>query len=366
MNYNKRIFKWFDWGLFAGIVSLSIYGILIIWGSTHNVPGLKNYPNKQVIWLLISFVVFIIILFVTYKKIIRYAPVFYILLATLLTLLLIFGDPIKGSNSWVKIGGLRFQPSEFMKIIVVILLADHLSKKFGRINKIKDLFIPCIIVGIPFALILKQPDLGTASIYIPILFVMLYLACSRKRLLIFLIMFGIIASISAYPLLKNYQKDRIKVYLGIGKEKKKRGSAYNIIQAEITLGSGRLFGKGFGKGTQTEFQFLPEHHTDFIFSSLGEQFGLLGCILLLLLYLYVIRRVINIIKESEDCFSVLLISGLLTIFITHIIMNIGMNVRILPVTGLPLPFMSYGGSFLLSNYIIFGLIINLKIRRFMF
>lgn len=363
---NKRFFKWFDFNLFSMILIVSLFGILVIYGSTHNIPSLQGYAYKQLFWLAISLVAFFGILMLDYKKILLFTPFFYFLLLGILAFLLFFGSTIKGSSSWIKIGSIRFQPSEFMKIAVVIMLADYLSKRFGKINRITDLIIPCLIVGLPCMLILKQPDLGTAATFIPVFFTMLYLAGTKKRLLVFLVLFGIAGSASAYPLLKPYQKERIKVYLGVEKEKKSKGTAYNIIQAEITLGSGRFAGKGFGKGTQTEFQFLPEHHTDFIYSSLGEQFGFLGCLLLMLFYVYIIKRVFGIIKESEDVFSVLLIAGLIVIFITHIALNIGMNVQLLPVTGLPLPFMSYGGSFLLSMYVLFALIVNLKLRRFMF
>ena len=221
-----------------------------------------------------------------------------------------------------------------------------------------------LLVAVPTLLILKQPDIGTAALFLPALFIMLFICGARKRVLITLMVLFLAGAGAMYPFLKPYQKQRIAIFLHPGSDALNRG--YNIIQAKIALGSGQLMGKGWKKGTQTALQFLPEHHTDFIFSSLGEQFGYLGCMGLLMLYGVLIARGIRIARDAQDFFGCYLVIGLLAIFVIHILVNVGMSVGLLPVTGLTLPFISYGGSSLLTNFLLFGLVVNVGMRKFMF
>jgi rod shape determining protein RodA len=282
----------------------------------------------------------------------------------LLIILLVRGMTIKGSASWFTFGKIRMQPSEFTKLAVVIVLAAYFSTRTLRIQRLAHVVVPVLLVAVPTLLILKQPDIGTASLFLPVLFIMLFICGARKRVLITLMVLFLAGASAAYPFLKPYQRERIEVFLHPGSDALNRG--YNIIQAKIALGSGQLTGKGWKQGTQTALQFLPEHHTDFIFSSLGEQSGFIGCMGLLVLYGILIARGIGIAREAQDFFGCYLVMGLLSLFVIHILVNIGMSVGLLPVTGLTLPFISYGGSSLLTNFLLFGLIVNVGMRKFMF
>jgi rod shape determining protein RodA len=245
-----------------------------------------------------------------------------------------------------------------------MVLSRWLAKRPGKMRRLSDLYVPLLIVGLPMVLVAKQPDFGTAIVFLPVGFVMLWVAGIRKRYVTAAVVLVLITVAAVYPYLKSYQKRRITVFLNPGSDPMHGG--YNIRQAEIAMGSGRLLGKGWRGGTQTALQFLPEHHTDFIFSSLGEQFGLVGAMVVLLLYAIVTLRSLNIARNAKDWLGGFLVVGLITIFLTHMVLNVGMVLRIFPVTGLPLPFLSYGGSFLLTTYIIFGFILNVGMRKYFF
>lgn len=365
LEINKRFFKQIDYSIIILIYLLSIIGILVIYGSTSSIPQLKTIYIKQTIWLVISTIVFIVILFINYNDLKKILFLLYFANILLLIFLLFFGKAVHGSTSWFAIGSVRFQPSEIMKVITVIFLAMYLSEERDKgFLTIDNFGKPILITLLPMLLILKQPDLGTAIIFMPCLLVMLYLANAKIRPLILFILFLAVSASGVYPFLKTYQKERIFIFLNPGSDS--LGKGYNIIQSQIALGSGKLLGKGWGHGTQTEFQFLPEHHTDFIFSSLIEQFGFIGGIFVLFLFYMLIQRSLNIAKESKDFFGSYMVIGLIMIVIVHIIMNIGMTSGLMPVTGIPLPFISYGGSSLLTMFVIYGLIINVKARQYMF
>ncbi|HRU55273.1 MAG TPA: FtsW/RodA/SpoVE family cell cycle protein, partial [Candidatus Sumerlaeia bacterium] len=253
------------------------------------------------------------------------------------------------------------QPSEFAKIVVTICLAHFLAWKEKPVASLWDLIAPAAIVGIPVFLILQEPDFGTAVLFFPLFLIMLYAGGASRRLILLCILMTVWAALLAYPMLKPYQKARIKVFLNPEHDTKWHG--YNIRQAEISLGSGGIYGKGWKQGTQTKLGFLPERHTDFIFSTLGEQFGFSGCVLLVFLYAIAAWRAGRIAMRARDKFGRLLVTGLISLFLIHIIFNIGMSLRFFPVTGLPLPLFSYGGSFLLTNFIMFGIVQSVGVKK---
>ncbi|MBN1903073.1 rod shape-determining protein RodA [Candidatus Sumerlaeota bacterium] len=353
-----------DYLLLLLVMTVTGLGVIVIYGSTYSIPGLREYAWKQVVWGGIGLVFFLALSLLDLSKVRHLIWPVYILVILSLVLLFFMGLKVKGARSWYAVGTIRIQPSEFAKIVVIICLAYYLSHIERQMTRIRDIVAPALLVGLPSALILIQPDFGTASLFFPILLIMLYIAGCSKRLILLLILLAVWISLSAYPFLKPYQKARIKVFLNPGYESKWHG--YNIRQAEISLGSGGIRGKGWKQGTQTQLRFLPERHTDFIFSSLGEQFGIVGCLSLLFLYTFIVLRSLRPSITSLDRFGQLTITGLVACFIIHIIFNIGMSLRLLPVTGLPLPLFSYGGSFLLTNYIIFGIIESIYMRKYLY
>lgn len=353
-----------DYWLLVLVLSVTVLGIFVIYGATYSIPGLSDYAWKQMIWGGTGLVFFLIFCLLDYKKIRHVIWPLYFLVVLSLVLLFFIGHKVKGARSWYAIGSYRIQPAEFSKLIVILCLAHYLSNLERLMTRIRDIIIPVILTGLPAGLILLQPDFGTASLFFPILLIMLYVAGCSKKLILLLILLALWLSLSAYPLLKPYQKARIKVFLHPEYDNKWQG--YNIKQAEISLGSGGLWGKGWKQGTQTRLRFLPERHTDFIFSSLGEQFGLVGCIVLFFFYTLIIGRALRPALTALNKFGRLSVVGLVSCFIIHILFNVGMSLRLLPVTGLPLPLFSYGGSFLLTNYLIFGIIESIYMRRVLF
>ena len=354
-------FRRFDYILFLLLVGVTIFGIFVIYGATYSVPGLERFAWRQVIWLGVGIAAFLFMSLIDYRILRQLAWPFYLVIIASLILLPLLGREIKGATSWFAIGSHRIQPSEFAKIAVALCLAHHLASREKPPKKIRDIIVPCLIAGIPSFLILIQPDIGTASLFFPMLLIMLFAGGASIRLILMLVLFAVWGAVMAYPFLKPYQKARIKVF--IDPEHDRHWQGYNIRQAEISLGSGGFFGKGWKQGTQTRLRFLPERHTDFIFSSLGEQFGLFGCISLLFLFGLIVIRSVRSVILTRSPFARLLVVGLLACFILHIIFNIGMTLRLFPVTGLPLPLFSYGGSFLLTTYLIFGIINSVSMKR---
>lgn len=404
----------FDYLLLLLVLMTTALGLMVLDGSTSGVQGLENYTVRQATWWGVSVAAFFAVLVLPYGWLRVLGWPLYLMSLGSLMLPILFKSHLEvaagGAVSWLKFSFgshvIRMQPSEFAKIIVVIALAHWLAVRQGKLRNIWECIVPTLLVAAPMALIFKQPDIGTASVFAPLLVVLLFVAGLDWKVIIGVSIVSIalaaagvyyIATAESIPGLRSYQQARLKVYMGPlvrpfrppGVEEvlysedaedeggqtrhasaaagpdveKKSGDDWNIRQAEMALGSGEITGKGWRKGTQSRLKFLPEHYTDFIFPSLGEQFGLMGCVGLIALYLLIIWRAIRISILTSDPFGKYLVIGLLTIFFTHVFLNIGMSIRLLPVTGLPLPLLSYGGSFLLTNYLLFALIANVGMRR---
>jgi rod shape determining protein RodA len=304
--------------------------------------------------------------FVNYIHLERLAYPIYALSILLLAATLLKGRTTAGATRWLDIGFISFQPSEFVKIAMIIILSKYLSKIKISLNglSLKDLIVPGIIALIPFILIAKQPDMGTAIIIFLIFASMVNFAKVGLKTLI-----GIAAiSLPLFPLawhfLKDYQKVRLMNFLDPTLDP--LGSGYHILQSKIAIGSGGFFGKGFTNGTQGQLRFLPEHHTDFIFSVMAEEWGFIGAFITVVLYLVLILRGLNIAQNAKDRLGAFLSFGVSFMLMWHILINIGMVTGMLPVVGIPLPFMSYGGSFLLATMVGAGILINVNMRRFIF
>lgn len=361
----KRLLRRVDYELLASSLAIIIYSLVVISSATHvNTPSEERfwYVQRQGVFAAINIAVAIFFMNFDYRNLQPYGRRLYIFNLVMLVAVMLFGHAALGAQRWIQIGPISIQPSEFSKLIMIICLASALEEKIGALNSLQDLLPVALYVGIPFLLVLKQPDLGTSLVFMAIFFGMV-LACGiRLRLL-----FGIfLAAVAAMPVLwqflKDYQKMRIMVFLDPNVDP--LGSGYHIIQSKIAIGSGMLFGKGLFEGTQSQLNFLPENHTDFIFAVVGEEFGFVGAVILLLLYLIVMWRGIQIAKEARDTFGRLLAVGITSMLAFHVLVNVGMTTGIMPVTGIPLPLMSYGISSLTTNIMAIAILMNVHMRKY--
>ncbi|MEW6622601.1 MAG: rod shape-determining protein RodA [Bacillota bacterium] len=332
------------------------------------------FVKKQLTWIVIGIAAMLFILTIDYGQVQRYSKYIYALnILILLMVLSPLGHEAKGAQRWISIGPFVFQASEFAKILLIVTFADFLARRQGKLDNFRQ-FIPCFIfVGVPMMLVMIQPDLGTSLVFGAIFVGMMFLAGANAKLLLGLVVSALAGGIGLivahlkwglYLPLKSYQLMRLIVFLnpyedGLGG----RGAGYQLIQSQVAIGSGGLTGKGLFQGSQVQLNFLPEHHTDFIFSVVGEELGFIGAAILLLLYFMLIYRSINIMAEAKDMFGVLLVAGITSMLVFHILVNVGMAIGIMPITGLPLPLFSYGGSSMLANLMALGIIINVNMRR---
>ncbi len=360
----RRYLRNTDWILVSAVLMLSAIGILLIDSATHSysqVTGSGWYTNRQAIFLAVNILLIMVSLQFDYKLLNRIAIPLYVINILLLVAVMFAGKTILGAQRWLQIGPIAFQPSEFSKVIMIICLAAFLESKAKYLHSFTEYLPTFAVVFIPFFLVLKQPDLGTALVFIAILLAILFVSGFRIKWLAW----GAAGFAALTPVfwmfLKEYQKNRIRVFLD--PEKDPFGAGYHVIQSKIAIGSGMFSGKGLLNGTQSQLNFLPENHTDFIFAVAGEEFGFIGTFIILLLYLVIIWRALTIALNAEDDFGTLLAVGITGMFMFHVIVNIGMTTGIMPVTGVPLPFLSYGVSSLTANMILVGLLLNINMRR---
>lgn len=367
MMFDRRLIQNFDWVLLLLLLLLAAISILNLYSATYpvrNVGGSQVFV-KQVYWFLMGFVVFLLMTTFNYYALERLAyPVYFISIA-LLVLVLLVGKVTSGSQRWLSLGPLSFQPSELAKISVLMVLAKFFSEKGGyQEYRLRDLWQPFVLTGIPCVLILKEPDLGTALVLVVLsVSVILFVKVYWKSLVILVVSALAIAPFIWFNL-KEYQQMRILTFFRPDMDP--LGSGYHINQSKIAIGSGLFWGKGFLKGTQTRLHFLPEQHTDFAFSVLAEEWGFVGSMLLLCLYVLLILWGLNIAKNSKDKFGSIMAVGIVAIIFWQVVINIGMVTGLLPVVGIPLLLFSYGGSSLISTMAAMGLLMNISMRRFIF
>ncbi len=321
--------------------------------------------TKQIIWFAVSIIAMVVVMFIDYNLLLKASPVLYGIFIILLIGVL-FTSPINGATSWFNIFGFSFQPGEFDKIIVILFLTYTILKiqRKGQdeINRVTRLLIALAVVGLPILLIVMQPDYGTALAYIVATALMLFAAGLDKKYIIGTILLIVIA----VPLLYNFvlpehAKTRIDVFLN--PESDPRGAGYNIIQSKLAIGAGGLTGMGLLKGNQTQLGFLYPKTTDFIYSVIGEEMGFIVAGAIILLYVYLITKCIYIAKTAKDRAGSLIAIGITGVFLFHVLENIGMVMGLLPITGVPLPFVSYGGSSLITNFIFIGILLNISGKR---
>jgi len=363
---DRRLFIHFDWTLFGIVLILTSIGILNLYSITApwEVAGTPVYL-KQTFWFLIGLVLMIAIAFIEYRFYSDFAYIAYTISLVLLVMVLAYGIITSGAQRWVKIGPIAFQPSEFVKISLILALAKFFHRAPSREGySLKHLTFPFLLLVFPMVLILKQPDLGTAIILFLVFFSILLYIKIRWSSLIALVLVGASILPLVWRFLKEYQKRRIITFFNPDLDP--LGAGYHLIQSKIAVGSGGITGKGFMKGTQCKLGFLPEQQTDFIFSVLGEEWGLIGSLLIVLLYFTLILWGLRIAIQAKDRFGAIVSIGVVAMLFWHIFINIGMVLGLMPVVGIPLPLLSYGGSFLISTLIGIGLLLNVSMRRYLF
>lgn len=366
LRFDRRLLQNFDWVMLAAVLLVALLGLLNLYSASALHDGLgTSVFIKQIYYYLLGFMVIFFIILVDYKALIKLNYPLVVVITFLLLATLIIGGEVAGTQRWINLGFFRLQPSEPAKLMLVIALASYYYRKdTGAGFTLRELAVPIGLTVVPFLLILKQPDLGTA-LMLGCIFVSMTLFVKLKWSTL-LTLAGI--GLSCVPLgwlfyLKPYQRQRIMTFLN--PESDPLGSGYHIAQSKIAVGSGATFGKGYMQGTQAQLDFLPERHTDFAFSVWAEEWGFIGSVFFLACYFFVILWGINIALSARDKFGVLLAFGIVSLLFWQAFINLGMVLGLLPVVGMPLPLFSYGGSSLLTTLAGIGILMNIRMRRFM-
>jgi len=343
------------------LIFLNLLSLFSIYSSLHQGGELANSAilYKQLVWIIASWILLILFASINYRIYFDASYVIYALNLLLLLSVYFFGKSAMGAQRWISIFGITFQPSEVSKIAIIIILARFFSQNEHR-GPLKNFFIPFGLVILNALAIFKQPDLGTSLVIVFIFFGLGFFSRIKKRYFIFLIISGLILSPFALRKLEDYQRQRLTVFINPNIDP--LGSGYTIIQSKIAIGSGGLTGQGFLAGTQNQFNFLPERHTDFVFTVIAEEWGFLGALFLLLIYWLILKKILQQAKGLRDPFAYYLCLGISLVFFLHIFINIGMTLGILPVVGLPLICLSYGGTNLFINFILLGIFFNIARR----
>lgn len=367
---DRRLLRHLDYTVLVTVLLLVAFGLAMVYSATHDSRAESLLTvKKQLVGILLGFLGLVLIVFVDYHVSERFHLLVYFGNLLLLGAVLVFGKEVHGARSWFTFGPFSLQPSEFAKVAVIITLARHLDKK-ERLSSFWDLLGPLAHVAVPLFLIMLQPDLGTGLVFVFITFFMLYMAGAKGKHLALLggvplLLFA--ALVFAHlrfglPLpLKEYQLKRLTSFIDPARDA--QGSGYNLLQAMIAIGSGRFLGKGYLRGTQGRLGYVPEHQTDFIFTIVGEELGFLGGFVLLVLFFTLIWRGLRIAYQAKDRYGRLLATGVLAMFLFHVMENIGMNLGIMPITGIPLPFISAGASSMTASLWAVGILENVWARR---
>ena len=351
-----------DWPMLIIIVAISAMGILQIYSATRETVW-EDAWWRQGLWLCVGLVVLWIFARIDYHSMISQAFVLYGAAILGLVAVMIFGRTVFGAKRWIALPFFNLQVSEFVKIVILLLVARYLTELKTERIELRDLFKLGFLVGVPFLLVLKQPDLGTALTYLPMLIVGIFLAKLRWRYVAAgVVVFALVLPLAWMFVLKDYQKARLSTFIDPSQDP--RGSGYQLIQSKIAVGAGGMWGKGVTHGTQTKLRFLPVPHTDFVFSAFSEEHGFVGVVVMLGLYFLLLMQVVQNAQTAPDRAGMYLCMGVAALLLFHILVNIGMVVGRMPVTGIPLPLMSYGGSNVLSIFAMLGLVNSVRLWRF--
>jgi rod shape determining protein RodA len=365
--FDRRLAMNFDWGTLAlalAIVSLSI--VLLYSATSERLEGPSGMHLKQLVWAVIGLVSMFAVLCIDYQTLCRHAYVLYGALLVSLVIVLLFGRVVNGSQRWLVLGPWHVQTSELAKPVLILVLARYFTEHTpaGTASlTFRNLLLPVLLVGLPFVLIVKQPNLSTAMVLVVLLCVIVLMIGLRRTTLITLLLLGVgILPVAWTLVLKDYQRERLVTLLN--PQPDLLGAGYHSWQSKIAIGSGGLWGKGLLAGTQSRLSFLPERHTDFIFAVLAEEVGFVGVVLLLCLFGCLLVHGFSIAYRSRDRLGALVATGVVTTLAVQIFLNIGMTIGLVPIIGLPLPLMSYGGSSLVMTFLCLGLLMNVRMRRF--
>ena len=358
----SRWLKETHWPLVFPVLGLVVIGTLFVQSAAFHDSG--DYAAKQFFWVSVGFLVLFTIPFLGYRTFLSMSYLLYALAILFLLGVLAAGRTRLGAQRWISLGPIAFQPSEFAKLSTVLALANFLGSHSRWERPGRTILTAFLMAALPLVLILKQPDLGSAILFVPMIVALLFLWGIRYKTLIITVILGLIAAPLSWEFLKDYQKKRILVFLDPARDP--LGSGYTAIQSRIAVGSGGLFGKGYLAGTQSQLQFVPEHHTDFIFCVIGEEWGYAGTILLLALYAFLFKAAFQVIEQTTDTKAKLLASGVLAIFFGQVFVNIGMTFGLMPIAGITLPLVSYGGSSFVATAIALGLVLSIYKERSIF
>jgi len=359
----ERSFSTLDLNFLGTALVIAAIGCMLIYSATYfSDPDLQTL-RKQVLWVGIGITLAMFFLFVDYHVFFDVAPILYGIGVALLIYLLAWGKVTANVKSWIHIGAFQFQPSEFMKIFTALMLTKFFDTYDRAYLDPKSFLRVMLIIGIPVGLIIVQPDFGTAATFFPLVAVAMFFGGIRWRVwVVTALIVALLAGAGWAFFLKPYQKDRIVTFLNPDRDP--LGKGYQVTQAKIAIGSGGIHGKGFKQGTQAKLEFLPARHTDFIFAVLGEEWGFIGVAIVLALYLFLIVQALQFAKNARDRGGAFLVISLISFFIFHVLINVSMQIGVLPTTGIPLPLISYGGSSTMMFLIAIGLMANVDMRRF--
>lgn len=363
MIFHKRAFRDLDKTVLAVTFFIFSLGVLSIYSATQakGLPFGESYVFRQLTSAAAAIALMIVCITVSYQRFIDLSYILYGANIVLLGFVLLIGHTRLGAQRWFSVGGFAFQPSEFIKIGLILALSNYVGTKKDSMGALSGFLVASILLFIPFALVLLQPDLGTALLLVPIFFSILAIGGANMKYVIGMIVMGMAAFPLFWHALHEYQRQRLLVFINPNIDP--LGAGYTIIQSKIAIGSGGLIGKGWLNGTQNQLNFLPERHTDFIFSVIGEEWGFLGALALILLYFMIVKRAFNIAMLTSDIYGKAVATGVGVMIALQVIINISMTIGLMPVVGIPLPLVSYGGSSLITTLAGIGLLVNVSMRR---
>jgi rod shape determining protein RodA len=358
-----RTFRDFDWSLILLTLAICSVGILQVYSATHDSITWRDSWWKQILWVAIGFALMWVVTFIDYHTLLAQTPILYGVAVIGLVSTFVLGHTAYGAKRWVSVAGFKFQPSEFAKLMVVLLVARYLAaKRSDRPLSGHDLLKLGGLVGLPLLLVMTQPDLGTSLTFLPVLGVGVFLAGLRWKYIAAFVLMLAIGGPVAWHFLKDYQKDRLVTFVDPMHDPK--GAGYQVIQSKIAVGQGGIWGRGVTRGTQTQLRFLPMAPTDFVFSAFAEEHGFVGVVVVLALYFLLLMQIVQNAQMASDRAGLYICMGVAALLLFHVLVNVGMVVGRMPVTGIPLPLMSAGGSNIMSIFIMLGLVNNVRLRRF--
>src|SRR5262245_32463926 len=361
VGFDRRLLQNVDWVLLFCMVSLVAMSAATLSNLSVGRAG-TGVALRQLAWVGVGLIALTAVAAVDYRRLVRMAPLLYLLALAVLVGVFVVGRTVSGARRWIALGPVTVQPSELFKLAFVLMIVWWLTSRWGHPLGRVTLTLTLPIIAVPFVLIVKQPDLGTALLLLPVTLALLVGAGIRLRLLGGLALVGVAALPVAWFVMKEYQRERIMEYLDPFRDP--LGSAYNVIQAKIAIGSGQLLGKGIAGATQSRLAFLPERHTDFIFAVFAETWGFVGCLVLLVCYVLLLLRGFDIAATAREPVGRLVAVGATALLAAQVLINVGMVTGLLPVVGIPLPFMSYGGSSMVVSLAALGLLLSVRMRQF--